>query len=231
MRYRTPAPPERIAAVDGLAYSLWLPEGEPEGGVVIIHGADSQKESHHDFARLLRDSGFAAVCLDLRGHGDSPGPLDGRLLDDVAAAAALLPPGPVALRGSSLGGYVAIAAAETVGAAAVVAICPAPAEGLVRALDAGAFGFEADADALRALLAEHPLDEIVARSPIPLLLLHAEGDERVPVASSIALDARSAAPLRKLIVLPGGHHRSVQHDAELQIEAVRFLRRAFATQS
>jgi len=228
MRYRTPAPPARIGAVDGLAYSLWLPEGEPEGGVVVIHGADSQKESHHDFARLLRDSGFAAVCFDLRGHGDSPGPLDGRLLADVATVAGVLPPGPVALRGSSLGGYVAIAAAETVGAAAVVAICPAPADGLSRALEDGRFGFESDVGALRALLAEHPLEEVVARSLVPLLLLHAEGDERVPVASSIALDARSRAATKKLIVIPGGHHRSVQHDAELQVEAVRFVRRAFA---
>ncbi|MDP9385263.1 MAG: alpha/beta hydrolase, partial [Actinomycetota bacterium] len=100
MRYRTPAPPARIDAVDGLAYSLWLPEGEPAGGVVIVHGADSQKESHHDFARLLRDAGLAAVCFDLRGHGASPGPLDGRLLADVATVAGVLPPGPVALRGS-----------------------------------------------------------------------------------------------------------------------------------
>jgi len=228
MRYRTPDPPARIDAVDGLAYSLWLPEGEPEGGVVILHGADSQKESHHDFARLLRDSGFAAVALDLRGHGDSPGPLDGRMLADVATVARLLPPGPLALRGSSLGGYLAIAAAELARADAIVAICPAPADGLARGLRAGRFGFEADVGALEALLSEHDLSDVVEQSPTPLLLLHAEGDERVPVAHSVDLDARSLAPLKRLIVTPGGHHRSIQHDTELQIEAIRFLRRAFA---
>jgi len=228
MRYRTPAPPARIDAVDGLAYSLWLPEGEPAGGVVILHGADSRKESHHDFARLLRDAGLAAVCFDLRGHGDSPGPLDGRLLADVATVARLLPDGPVALRGSSMGGYAAIAAAETAGAAAVVAICPAPGHLLASGVRSGRFGFQADVDGLTALLSEHELSDVVEQSEVPLMLLHAEGDERVPVAHSIELGARSRARLKKLVVTPGGHHRSVQHDVELQGEAVRFIRRAFA---
>ena len=228
MRYRTPAPPARVASVDGLAYSLWVPEGPPEGGVVIIHGADSRKESHHDFARLARDAGLAAVAFDLRGHGDSPGALDGRVLDDVATVAGLQPPGPVALRGSSLGGYLAIAAAEAAGAAAIVAICPAPGEGLVRGLREGRFGFPFDGPSLEAVLSGRALPEIVARSEIALMLLHAEGDERVPVASSIELDARSAARRSRLIVTPGGHHRSVQHDPELQGEALRFIRGAFA---
>jgi pimeloyl-ACP methyl ester carboxylesterase len=193
---------------------------------VIIHGADSRKESHHDFARLARDAGLAAVAFDLRGHGDSPGALDGRVLDDVAAMAALLPPGPVALRGSSLGGYLAIAAAERAGADAVVAICPAPAALLARGLREERFGFAVDAPSLESLLAAHPLPDAVARWPVPLLLLHAEGDERVPVADSIALDSVSAHS--RLLVVPGGHHRSVQHDPELQGEALRFIRAAFA---
>lgn len=228
MRYRTPDPPAAVDSVDGLAYSLWLPDSDPEGGVVVIHGADSQKESHHDFARLLRDSGLAAVCFDQRGHGDSPGPLDGRLLADVATIAGLLPPGPVGLRGSSLGGYLAIAAAEVARADAVVAICPAPGHGLTRGIRDGRFGFAADADAVEAVISEHPLEQVVGQSTVPLLLLHAEGDERVPVQHSRDLAALSAAEPTRLIAVPGGHHRSVQHDPELQAEAVRFLRRAFA---
>ena len=60
------------------------------------------------------------------------------------------------------------------------------------------------------------------------MLLHADGDESVPVAHSRELHERSAAELKRLIVLPGGHHRSVQHDAELQGESLRFIHRAFA---
>ena len=35
MRYETPAPPAEVGRTDGLAYSLWLPDGDPWAGVVI----------------------------------------------------------------------------------------------------------------------------------------------------------------------------------------------------
>ena len=120
-----------------------------------------------------------------------------------------------------MGGYLAILAAERLGAAAVVAICPASSDGLWRGLRGGELDFPADVPSLEAFLAEHPLD--VEHLAAPLLLLHAEGDERVPVAHSREL-AR-IAPNAELVVVPGGHHRSVQHDAELQGHALRWLRK------
>jgi pimeloyl-ACP methyl ester carboxylesterase len=223
MRYETPAPPAELGDVDGLAYSLWLPEGDPWAGIVILHGAGSTKENHHDFARAARSAGLSAVCFDQRGHGETGGALDGRVLDDVATVAALLGDVPLALRGSSMGGYLAILAAAHLRAQAVVAICPASSDGLWRGLRSGEFAFDADIPSLEAFLAEHPLDAAVERLDLPLLLLHAEGDERVPVAHSREL-AR-VAPRAELVVVPGGHHRSVQHDAELQGHALRWLRR------
>src|SRR4051812_27275373 len=215
MRYETPAPPAELGEVDGLAYSLWLPEGDPWGGVVILHGAGSCKESHHDFARAARAAGLSAVCFDQRGHGASAGALDGRVLDDVATVAGRLGDVPLALRGSSMGGYLAILAAERVGARAVVAICPASADGLWRALRGGELALPADVPAVEAFLAEHPLDAAVERLPVPLLLLHAEGDERVPVAHSRELARRSPDPRTRLVVGPRGPHRPVPHAPEL----------------
>ena len=61
---------------------------------------------------------------------------------------------------------------------------------------------------------------------VPLLLLHAEGDEQVPVEHSRELAA--LAPNARLLAVPGGHHRSIQHDGELQGESLRFVRGAFA---
>jgi alpha-beta hydrolase superfamily lysophospholipase len=209
--------------LDGLAYTLWRPDEEPWGGLVVIHGAGSRKENHHDFARAARDAGMAVVAPDLRGHGESEGALDGRVLDDLAAVADLLPAGaPRALRGSSMGGYLAIAAAERLHASAVVAICPASHAMLLRGLRTNDFGFDADRPSLEAFLEAHPLEP----PDVPLLLLHAEGDERVPVEHSRELADR--APQPKLVIVPGGHHRSVQHDAELQGLALRWLRRALA---
>jgi alpha-beta hydrolase superfamily lysophospholipase len=225
MRYETPAPPAELGEVDGLAYSLWLPETDPWAGVVVLHGARSCKESHHDFARAARAAGLSAVCFDQRGHGATGGALDGRVLDDVATVTALLGDVPLALRGSSMGGYLAILGAATVAARAVVAICPASADGLWRGLRSGELEFPADVPSLEAFLAEHPLDTAVEHLAIPLLLLHAEGDEQVPAAHSRELARRSPDTRTELVVVPGGHHRSVQHDAELQGHALRWLRR------
>ncbi|HUO73508.1 MAG TPA: alpha/beta fold hydrolase [Solirubrobacteraceae bacterium] len=236
MRSVTEAMPSKIAAHDGLAYSLWLPRPETalKGGVVILHGADSCKESHHDYARLVLAAGFAAIAFDQRGHGASAGPLDTRVIDDSARMAELLrakagdPELPLALRGSSMGGYLAIVAAAPARAQAVVAICPASASGLRRGLASGRFEFDVDADALDLLLAANDESAALAALAIPVLLLHAEGDERVPVQHSRELAARFATPRSRLITVPGGHHRSVQHDGELQAVSLRFIEQALA---
>lgn len=213
-RLPTPAGPADRGFHGDLAYTRWLPDKEPWGGIVIIHGAHSCKENHHDMARTARAAGLAAVCFDLRGHGESPGRFDARVLDDVAAIGSLLPK-PLILRGSSLGGYLAIAAAERAQADAIIAICPAPATGLARLFgDLGAF------------FAEHDLGLIVEQSTVPLMLVHAQGDEQVPFQHSVDLHERTAAPTKRLVLVPGGHHRSVQHDEELQNESLRFVRRA-----
>jgi len=211
---------------DGLAYTLWLPEKPPAGGVLVLHGAGSCKENHHDMARAARTAGFAALCFDMRGHGETGGRLDARAVDDVVAMAELLPR-PLALRGSSMGGFLAIAAAGAAGAAAVVAVCPAGAPLLRTGIATGRLDFPVDRPAVERLLDEHDLFAIVERSRVPLLLLHARGDDRVPYEHSVELHERAATPLKRLIVVPGGHHGSVQHDAELQGESLRFVRRAF----
>ncbi|MCW3063334.1 MAG: lysophospholipase [Solirubrobacterales bacterium] len=227
MRAPTPEPPAAVGVHAGLAYTLWLPLGEPVGGVVTIHGASSCKENHHDFARACRQAGLAAVAFDQRGHGDSADPLDGRVVEDVLTIAELLPAGvPRAVRGSSMGGYVAIQAAGPLGAAAAVAICPAPGDLLAAGLRSGRFTFAADTPALAAFLEAHDLRDAVAALTAPLFLLHAEADEQVPVEVSRELAPLARAPGSRLIVTPGGHHRSIQHDPELLGFSVRFIEKA-----
>ena len=47
-------PPSELGTRDGLAYALFLPDGDSRGGVVMVHGAGSQKENQFDMARALR---------------------------------------------------------------------------------------------------------------------------------------------------------------------------------
>lgn len=229
--------PTEVGRHEGLSYSLWMPEGPPpRGGVVILHGAGSCKESHHDYCRVVLPIGLAAIAFDQRGHGESDGPMDARAIDDVVSIAALLreraadPTLPLALRGSSMGGQLALSAAAPAGASAVVAICPASTAGLRRGLAAGTLQFAADAPALDALLAAHDLHEIASELSVPVLLLHAEGDEVVPVEHSRELAGRLSHPASRLIAVPGGHHRSMQHDAELQAVSLRFIERALSSE-
>ena len=207
---------------NGLAYELALPQGKPRGAVVVLHGAGSCKENHRDFAQLCAAAGLAAIVFDQRGHGASDGALDARALEDVASMASLLPGGvPLFLRGSSMGGFVALAAAGHTGAAGVVAICPAGRELLLAGLSQLQFEFRADRAALEALVAQQDIEEAARALGPRLLLVHAEGDDRVAIAHSRRLQA--AARGSRLIAIPGGDHQSAQHDPAAQAAAVSFL--------
>ncbi len=213
-----------------LAHLLDMPEGEPWGGLVILHGAGSRKENHADMAAAAAAAGLATVRYDMRGHGATGGLLDGRAVDDVAAAAALLPDGlPFALRGSSMGGYLALVAAARAGASAVVAVCPAPAPLLARGLRTGRLEVAADTAALEALLAQHPLEDAVAALALPVLIQHAAGDEEVPVGVSRALEPLLRHPASRVQITPGGDHRTVQHDPAAQAAALGWLRAAIGS--
>ncbi len=209
-----------IGTADGLAYALVAP-ATARGGVVILHGAGSCKENHLDFARRCAAAGLAAIAFDQRGHGASEGVLGAGALDDVATIAALLPARPVFLRGSSMGGFVALAAAQRVGARGVVAICAAGGAQLAAGVRSRQLGFRADVPALEAMLASVDLAAAARALGPHLLLLHAEADESVPVEHSAALHAQAAGS--RFIRVPGGDHRSVQHDPALQDETVRFM--------
>jgi pimeloyl-ACP methyl ester carboxylesterase len=230
--HEAPEPP-RLGTHNGLAYALFMPAAAPEAGVVILHGAGSAKENHFDYGRAARAHGFAALAFDARGHGRSEGPFGPSAIEDAVSMCELLADEvpAVALRGSSMGGFVAIHAAAGWGrAAAVVAICPAPEDLLLRGLRSGRLvEFEVDRDATLPWLEALDLYEAVGRlgPGAALLLMHAEGDEQIPYTVSQELHAAAKDP-KRLLVLPGGHHRSLQHDGEMQGESLRFIARAVA---
>lgn len=233
MRLATPDPPDRTGVHEGRPWWMWLPRSAPPWpGMVILHGAGSAKENHADFGRLCAANGWAAISYDQRGHGESEDEMAPAAVADVGRMAGLLAAvdgvdaGCVCARGSSMGGWMAIhAAAVDPTVAGVIAICPASEEGLRRGLRAGRFEMRADVAALDAWLGEHDLRDAIARiSPRPVVLLHARGDEQVPSEWSEELYARAGDP-RRVLIVPGGHHRSVQHDAELQVTALKWLGR------
>jgi alpha-beta hydrolase superfamily lysophospholipase len=242
MEYAVPQPASEERKLDGIAYHLWLPVGEgPSPAVVVLHGAGSQKENHVDFARAAINHGFVALTFDNRGHGESDGELSPRVVADVQRLARMVADHPavdarrIALRGSSMGGLLALhAAAVSAEVAAVVAICPASEQMLLADIRRVARGeppppgsalesMRVDAAALVPWLEEHDVRHVVDLiGATPLMLVHARGDEIVPWELSQELYDRAAEP-KRLLLLEGGDHRSAQHDAEIQGETLRWL--------
>lgn len=184
-----------------------------------MHGLGSSRVNHADYARRLVEAGLGALALDLRGSGDSGGAIDAGTVDDVLAALDWLAgrgAGPLGLRGSSMGGFLALhAAARHPGVRAVAAICAAQERGL------------AERRGLAWAL-DMPLRDAVARDDgVARGYWHATGDEVVPWHWSWTLAAASPHPRRLRITL-GGHHRSLQHDPAVQADTVDFLRRHLA---
>lgn len=129
-----------IAASDGaqLSAEFYPPAvvtkvaGQKPPGVLLLHAAGGSRADWDDFARLLQAQGMAALVLDFRGHGASPGPIDwNKSVDDTRAAwQALLArpevdPQRTAIVGASIGANLAlIVGANNNKVAAVVALSP-----------------------------------------------------------------------------------------------------------
>ena len=107
------------------------PGGPSLPGLIVGHGAGSNRRRHAGFATAACAAGMVVMTIDFRGHGESTGSLDGPLELDVLAAAAILRSHPlvnrnrVCYRGSSMGGFYGLRAAPDVGFAALALLCPA----------------------------------------------------------------------------------------------------------
>ena len=226
----TPDPPE-LGELGGLAYALFLPDEQPSAGIVICHGAGSAKESHFDFGRAARGAGMAALAFDARGHGKSTGEFGPSAFADVIQMVELMREHTphVALRGSSMGGFQALHAAAIADppVVAVVAICPAPEDMLLRGVRAERFDARMDRAAVEPWLQTLDIRKAVASlaGKTAVMFMHAQGDEQVPYTVSEELFLVAGEP-KRLLIVPGGHHRSLQHDGEMQAETIRFIAKA-----
>ena len=232
MKHDAPDPPE-LGERDGLSYALFLPEGEPRGGVVILHGAGSAKESHFDFGRALpRPTTW-------RRWPTTPAATGARRASGARPRSATRSPCATCCastrRRSRCAARAWAASRRSTprpldpSVAAVVAICPAPARAAAaRAARRAAAGLRGGRGGHGAVAGRAGPVRRGGRAWAPrtaLLLLHAQGDEQVPYTVSEELHEAAHEP-KRLLVFPGGHHRSLQHDLEVQNLSARFIERA-----
>jgi len=115
---------DALVMPDGARLPLyrWLPEGEPRGVLLALHGINDHATNFFgESAALFAAAGLAVYAYDQRGHGRAPHPgvwpgLE-TLASDATAAAVLLrarhPGLPVTLLGESMGAAVAVVAATS----------------------------------------------------------------------------------------------------------------------
>ena len=117
-RYHPDSPlnPDRFAVNWNRSFVM-MPQGVPQGAVVLLHGLTDSPYSMRNVAALYRDRGFAAVAIRLPGHGTVPAGLVGMNWQDWDEATKLAvreakrlsgPDKPLHLVGYSNGGALAM---------------------------------------------------------------------------------------------------------------------------
>lgn len=241
-------------ALDGLRLRGWLlwPPGA-ERAVVVVHGRGQHRAdpwtNSVGLARALAARGFATLLFDLRGHGESDGSrcyLGSREPLDVRGAVAFLrargfAAARIGIIGFSLGAVAALlAAADDDEIGAVVADSP-----FASLTDMLALELPRTARLPRQLVpylalaarafvglnvhAVNALDAIPRIAPRPLLLIHGEADEVIPLEHAQRLAALAGPGFRFWSVPGAGHVQAHNHDPERYVDEVaRFFEQALA---
>lgn len=208
-----------IPSTDGVTLRAWKlrPRGPARGVIVHFHGNAENMTTHYRYVAWLAEAGYFVVTFDYRGYGASTGePSREGMVDDGMAVLAHVARDPE-LRGldrfvigQSLGGAIAIPSlVRSEGQSEVRAIVIdgsfASYRGVAWSVVKGSPFLWLAAPAV--LLVSGDLDpaDDVGKLARPLLVIHGDADEVVPLAQGEALFAAALEP-REMWTVPGGGH-------------------------
>jgi fermentation-respiration switch protein FrsA (DUF1100 family) len=200
-------------SADGTRLHGWLFEHpDPKQVVLYFHGNGEHVAFNGDLMDELRDELDATVMVfDYRGYGKSEGkPNEAGVIADGMAAQQWLakrtgvPTSEIVLMGRSLGGGVAIASAEKLGAKALVL--------------QSTFATMVDAAAVHypwlpvKLLMRNRYDSIgrIAAHDGPVLQSHGTSDEVIPYSEARRLFEAVPSKQKQWVDVPGGYHNTPQ---------------------
>lgn len=202
---------ETTVSVDGAELSaLHLERPGARGLVFFLHGNGGNLDGWFSNAQFYRDVGFDVFMIDYRGYGKSTGSIESeaQLHADVRAAYELIAPRyagrPIVIQGRSLGTGLAAALALEVDPALTVLVSPYRS---ILAMSDQLYPF------IPFAIVRYPLrtEAFVPAIEGPVLMLHGEQDELIPVAHAEAILA--AAPTVQLLRIPGAGHDDVHASA------------------
>lgn len=191
----------------------WLPNTNSHQVLLYLHGNGSNISGNLGRASRYHRLGFSVLLLDYRGYGLSQGefPNEARVYQDSQAAWHYLvhqrhcTPQQIFIYGHSLGGAIAID----------LAIHQPEAAGVI---------VESSFTSIRAMVDNHPWYRIfpldwllhqqfdsLSKLPalkIPLLLIHGEQDQTIPVSMSQTLYQAATVP-KQILLVPEADHNNV----------------------
>jgi uncharacterized protein len=232
----TQEPGPRFEAVqfDGAGVRLkgwWARAPAPKRGTVVyLHGVADNRGSSIGIAQHFLARGFDVIAYDSRAHGESGGDActygyyekqDLKLVLDRVEAK------PVVLFGVSLGGAVALQAADDARLAAVIAVSvfsDLRTVGSERAPFFASKGNIAEAFRMAEQEGKFRVDDVspmaaAARVAAPVLLIHGDRDDQTPPAHSRRIFAALPEAKRRLVLVPGaGHGNALTADVWRQLD-------------
>ncbi len=212
-------------------HGWWIPAEEPAKSptLILIHGWSRNAERMLPFIGPLHGAGFNLMAFDARCHGSSSCDGNGNMLkfsEDIRAAVSEAlrrgaDPARLGVLGHSVGGAGTIHAAandERIRAVVTVGAFAHPRD--MTALDLARRNVPAPLARLIVTYVQHSVgvsldiiapENAIARITVPILLIHGEDDEIVPVEHAHRL-AEAAGPNARLLVLSGRGHSDCDED-------------------
>jgi len=201
-----------LSPADGERVIAWhVPPREGRPVIVYFHGNGGNLGHRVTRFRALAEAGYGILALSYRGYGGSSGrPTESGIMLDAAAVyeeAMRRYPGRLVLWGESLGTAVAVAVAAGHEVEAVVLEAPFTS---TLAIAASRYPFLPVAWMMKD---QYRSDLMVARIRAPVLVMHGENDDIVPIRHGEALYAAITAPKRFVRFPAGGHVDLGEHGA------------------
>jgi fermentation-respiration switch protein FrsA (DUF1100 family) len=216
-------------SADGLTLKGWWVPPQNGATIILVHGHGGTRQGQLDDAGILAGRGYGALLFDLRNSGESEGTVttfgllevnDVRGGIDFALAQPGVDPQRIGLLGQSMGGATVIMAAARIPEVRAVAALSAYTSmednietGVENLAGLPSFPFAplvifwGELEASIDIQQVAPAAEIASISPRPILIVHGERDDLIPVENAHALYAAAREP-KELFLIPEAAHES-----------------------